>query len=185
MFYTILDDFILYRLFTFIGRYSNYELKLHNYFYNKTQIDPSYIIVINIENIEFIFFFINKDYYFKARMHLKSIRNDIKGKKVSIIRTNNILVDLIFSLFPDLCIYDIKIEVNNLTGMYEISIYFLEELNTYHIAVGRSGRYIKALNILFKKYINFDNIDTHIELKCLQVSSNNLLNSAINQQSSS
>lgn len=185
MFYTISNNLILYSLLTFAGRYSNYELKLHNYFYNKTQIDPSYIMVINIENIEFIFFFINKEFYFKARTHLKSIRNDIKGKKVSIIRTNNILVDLIFNLFPDLCIYDIKIEINNLIGRYEISIYFLKELNTYQIAVGRGGRYIKALNILFKKYINFGNKDTPIELKCLQISSNNLLNSAISQQSSS
>ncbi|UCD00678.1 MAG: hypothetical protein JSV23_07240 [Promethearchaeota archaeon] len=168
------------------SKYSNYELKLHKYFYDKTQgIDPSHIFNIKVKDHNFIFFFINKENYFKARAYIKSIRNDIKNKKISIIRTNNILVDLIFNLFPDLCIYDIKIEINNLTGRYEISIYFLKELNTYQIAVGSGGRYIKALNILFEKYINFGNKDTPLELKCLQISSNNLLNSAMSQQSSS
>ena len=44
MFYTILDDLILYqKLCIKPSKYSNYELKLHKYFFNKTQIDPSYI----------------------------------------------------------------------------------------------------------------------------------------------
>lgn len=185
MFYTILDDLILYQLLRFIKRYSNYEIKLHKYFFNKTQIDPFYITVITIENIDYLFFFIDKENSFKARMYTKSIRHEIKKKKVSIIRIDNILINLIFNLFPDLCIHNITIETNNLNGKYEISIYFLRELNTYHIAVGRNGGYIKAVNILFKKYINFENIDTPIKIKCLQISSNNLLNSAMSQQSSS
>ena len=59
MFYTILDDLILYQLLTIKpSKYSNYELKLHKYFFDKTRIDPSYIIIIKIEDDEFIFFFI-------------------------------------------------------------------------------------------------------------------------------
>jgi hypothetical protein len=190
MFYTILDDLILYQQLTFKpSKYSNYELKLHKYFYDKTLgIDPTYIFNINIENNDYLFFFINKENYFTARAYLRSIRTDIKNKKISIIRTDNVLIYLIFNLFPDLCIYDIKNEFNNKNGTYEISVYFLRELNTYHVAVGRNGGYIKALNVFFEKYVIFENRNTPIKIKIqnnYQLLPNNLPNSAINQQSSS
>jgi hypothetical protein len=167
MFYTILDDLILYQPFklNFI-KYSNYELKLHNYFYQKTQINPSYIIIIKIENIEYIFFFINHKRYFEARMHLNSIRNQINSKKILIIRFENILINLIFNLFPDLCIDDIEIEINNVKGKYEIVICFLRHLNIYHIAVGTKGYYIKTVNVLFERHINFFSCKTPLTIKC-------------------
>ena len=46
MLYTILDDLIFYQTLTFIRKYSNFELKLYDYFYNKTNIFPKNVIVI-------------------------------------------------------------------------------------------------------------------------------------------
>lgn len=166
MFYTILDDLIFYQLLYFLKRYSNFELKLHNYFYNKTNLYPTYINIIKIEELEYIFFFIKKESYFEARTYLRSIRKDLKNKKITIIRADNILLPLIYNLFPDLCIYDIEIELNDLSGIYEISVLFLKDLNSYHIAVGRKGGYIKAINALFENYINFENSDMPIKIKC-------------------
>ncbi|MFX0039856.1 MAG: hypothetical protein ACFFCY_01260 [Promethearchaeota archaeon] len=167
MFYTILDDLILYQQIAIKpSKYSNYELKLHSYFYDKTQIDPSYIILIKIEQIDFIFFFIRQDKYFQATTYLNSIRHNISSKKVMIIRFDNILINLIFNLFPDLCIDDIEIEINKVKGKYEISICFLRELNIYHIAVGERGCYIKAINELMDKHIIFDNSHTPLTIKC-------------------
>ena len=90
-------------------------------------------------------------------------------KKVSIIRLDNILLNLIFNLFPDLCIHDVRIEINNKKGEYEISICFLKDLNTYHIAVGRNGIYIKAVNKLFDKHINFYKDNIPLTIKCKAV----------------
>ena len=169
MFYTILDDLILYQILTIKpSKYSNYELKLHRYFFDKTQIDPSYIIIVKIEDDEFIFFFVNQDKYFEARTYLKSLRHRII-KKVSIIRFDNILLNLLFNLFPDLCIHDVRIEINNKKGEYEISICFLKDLNTYHIAVGKRGKYIKAINELFDKHINFYKDNIPLTIKCKAV----------------
>lgn len=83
------------------------------------------------------------------------MRYKINNKKVLIICVDNILINLLFNLFPDLCIDDIKIESNNVKGKYEISICFLKYTNAYHIAVGQNGCYIKAINEIFDKHINF------------------------------
>ncbi|MFX1364434.1 MAG: hypothetical protein ACFFCE_04770 [Promethearchaeota archaeon] len=165
MFYTILDDLILYQVLAIDNiKYSNYELKLYKYFYDKTKIDPSHIIIINVEDDEFIFLFIKQDRYFEAKTYLNSLRHKII-KKISIIRLDNILLNLLFNLFPDLCIHDVRIEINDKEGKYEINICFLKYLNTYHIAVGRNGIYIKAINKLFNKHINFSKEDIHITIK--------------------
>jgi hypothetical protein len=167
MFYTILDDFILYQYLTIKpSKYTNLELDLHKYFYSKTSIDPSYILIIKIEQTDFIFFFINQNNYFEAKSYLNSIRNQIKHKKVMIIRMDNILINLIFNLFPDLYIHDISLEINYIQGKYEISICFLKDLNVYHIAVGQNGIYIKAVNELFSKYISFYGIKTPLVIRC-------------------
>jgi hypothetical protein len=166
MFYTILDDLILYQQLSIKpSRYTNYTLKLHNYFYNKTEIDPSFIINIKIESIDFLFFFVNRNKYFQAKTYLNSIRREFRSKKILIIMVDNTLINLLFNLFPDLCIDDIKLEINNIKGKYEVLICFLKDLNTYHIAVGQNGVYIKAINELFEKYINFSN-NTRLIIKC-------------------
>jgi len=60
----------------------------------------------------------------------------------------------------------VDIEINHIKGKYEISIYFLKDLNNYHIAVGKRGCYIKAINELFNKYIKFINCKTPLTIKC-------------------
>ena len=167
MFYTIAPQLILYQHLSIKpSRYSNYELKLHNYFYNKTQIDPSYIINIKIEDEHFIFFFINKHCYFQAKDHLNLIRNEIKHRKVLIIRVDKILINFVFNLFADLCIDDVKIEINHIKGKYEITVCLLRNLNNYHIAVGKKGCYIKAINKLFNDYIEPFNGKTPVIIRC-------------------
>jgi hypothetical protein len=167
MFYTILDDLILYQQLTIKPiKYTNFELNLHKYFYSKTQIDPSYIIVVRIEVTDFIFFFVKKNNYFQAKSYLNSIRHQIKNKKVMVIRVDTILINLIFNLFPDLSIADVNIEINYVQGKYEISICFLRDLNTYHIAVGQNGGYIKAVNELFKKHVKLYNSKTPLTIRC-------------------
>ena len=179
MFYTILDDLILYQKLFFLKKYSNYELKLHNYFYEKTQIDPTYINVVKIEDVEYIFFFIEKERYLEARIYLDSIRKEFRrrsyyskqnSKKVIIIKVDDVFIKQIFNFFPDLDIYDVQIKPNEYLGLYEILVLFLKDLNIYHIAVGRNGGYIKAINALFKENINFENRNTPVKIKCSVVS---------------
>ena len=95
MFYTILEDLILYQQLTLKpSKYSNYELKFYKYFYDKTQIDLSHIIIMKIEGVDLIFLFVKHDKYFEARTYLHSIRHQINlvNKKVLIIRVDNILI---------------------------------------------------------------------------------------------
>ncbi len=162
MFYTIVDDLVLYQLLSFIKKFSNYELKLREYFYQKTAgIYPEFIVVIN----QFIFFFVRKENYFSSKMHLNSIRREFTMRKVLIIRVEKILINLLFSFFPDLNIDNIKIEADNASGKRKISVYFLffEERG---IAIGRNGDYIRAVNEIFKKYIVFENRNLPLEVKC-------------------
>lgn len=162
MFYTIVDDLVLYQLLSFIKKFSNYELKLREYFYQKTAgIYPEFIVVIN----QFIFFFVGKENYFGSKMCLGSIRREISHRKVLIIRFEKVLINLLFSFFPDLNIDDIKIETDNNWGIREISVYFLffEERG---IAIGRNGDYIRAVNEIFKNYVIFENRNIPLEVKC-------------------
>ena len=162
MFYTIAEDLILYQLLTFVRKFNNYELKLRNYFYSRTDgIYPEFIVVIN----QFIFFFVKKENYFDSKMHLDAMRREISQRKILIIRIERILLNLLFSFFPDLNIDTIKIESNNKSGLREISIYFLFQ-NERGIAIGRNGDYIKAVNEIFKKYVIFENRNTPLEVKC-------------------
>ncbi|MHA1932136.1 MAG: hypothetical protein ACW96X_06325, partial [Promethearchaeota archaeon] len=99
MFYTISDDLILYQIISYNKKYSNLEIKLHNYFHTKTGgIYPELIVVIK----NFIFFFVKNEYYFTSKRHLDSMRRGMKSKKILIIRTESVLINLLFSLFPDL-----------------------------------------------------------------------------------
>ncbi|KKM61750.1 hypothetical protein LCGC14_1528580 [marine sediment metagenome] len=162
MFYTIADDLIFYQLLSFVKRYSNFELKLREYFYNKTEgIYPELIIIID----QFIFFFIKSENYFNSKKHIYSIRRDLANKKVLIIRFEKILINLLFSFFPDVYIHDIKIDFNNNSIKKEISIYFLF-IEERGIAIGRNGAYIKAVNKLFENYIIFENKHVPLEIKC-------------------
>ncbi len=164
-FYTILDDLYFYQILSFVRKYSNFELKLGKYFYNKTKgICPESIIVID----KFIFFFVKNESYFISKFYLDSIRREIKAKKVIIIRFEKVFINLLFSFFPDLYIHDIKIEKDVSSGMREISLYFL----TYKergIAIGRKGDYIKSLNELCQKFLVLENRISPLEIKCKTV----------------
>jgi len=162
MFYTIADDLIFYQLLSYIKKYSNFELKLREYFAQKTEgIYPEFIVVIN----QYIFFFVKKKHYFSSKMHLNSMRRQFNKRKILIIRIEKILINLLFSFFPDLNIDDIKIEVDNISGRREISVYFLffEERG---IAIGRNGDYIRAVNSIFENYVVFENSTTPLKIKC-------------------
>ncbi|MFX1328062.1 MAG: hypothetical protein ACFE91_07965 [Promethearchaeota archaeon] len=162
MFYTIANDLILYQLLSFVEKYSNFELKLHNYFYQKTDgIFPEFIVVIN----EYIFFFVKNENFFRSNMYLNSMRRELINKKVLIIRFEKILINLLFSLFPDLNIKNIKVEMNDTSGIRVLSIYFLF-YKERGLAIGRNGDYIKVINEIFKKYVVFENRNTPLEVKC-------------------
>ena len=149
-------------MLSFVRKYSNFELKLSRYFYNKTNgICPEFIVVID----KYIFFFVKKESYFASKYYLGSIRREIAPKKVLIIIAERVLINLVFSFFSDLYIHDIKIESDDNTGKREISVYFL----TYEergIAIGRRGEYIKSLNKLIKEYIVLENRVSPLEIKC-------------------
>ncbi len=162
MFYTIADDLIFYQLLSFIKKYKNFELKLREYFYSRTNgIYPEFIVVIN----QFIFFFIKKENYFSAKMYLDAMRREITERKILIIRTERILMNLLFSFFPDLIIDNVKVESDNESGKREISIYFLF-YKERGIAIGRNGDYIRAVNEIFKNHVVFENRNTPLQVKC-------------------
>jgi len=162
MFYTIADDLILYQVFSFIKKYSNYELKLREYFYEKTQgIYPEFIVVIK----QFIFFFVKKEHYFSTKVNLDSMRRELTNKKILIIRIESILINMLFSFFPDLNIDTIKIELDCESSKREISVYFLF-FKERGIAIGRNGDYIRAVNEIFEKYVIFGNRNSPIKVKC-------------------
>ncbi|MFW9826233.1 MAG: hypothetical protein ACFFEY_01270 [Candidatus Thorarchaeota archaeon] len=162
MFYTIADDLILYQIFSFVKKYSNYELKLREYFFEKTKgIYPEFIVVIR----QFIFFFVKKEDYFGSKVYLDSIRREFSNKKIIIIRNEKVLINMLFSFFPDLNIDTIKIEYDNQSAKREISIYFLF-FKDRGIAIGRNGDYIRAVNDIFKKYVIFGDRNSTVKLKC-------------------
>ena len=103
MFYTIADDLIFYQVLSFKKIYSNFELKLREYFYEKTEIYPENVILT--EN--FIFFFVKSQDYFKARLYLGSFRKYLESK-ILIIRAEKVLIKLLFGFFPDPYIHDLK-----------------------------------------------------------------------------
>jgi len=162
MFYTIADDLIFYQLVSFKKKYSNFELKLREYFFEKTKgIYPEFVVVIR----QYIFFFVNKHHYFRSKVYLDSMRREIGDRKIIIVRIEKILINMLFSFFPDLNIENIKIEFDNHSSNREISIYFLffEERG---IAIGRNGDYIKAVNEIFEKFIVFENQNSPLKVKC-------------------
>jgi len=163
MLYTILDDLIFYQILRVINKFTNFELKLYRYFLRKTHICPQNIVNIN----NFVFFFVNNEDYFFAKNYINSIRKEII-KKVIIIRAENTLITLLYSLFPDLYIHDIKIEWNVYSGKREISVNFLS-FKERGIAIGCNGDYIKTVNQLFEKNVIFQNDEKPFKINCISL----------------
>ena len=162
MFYTIADDLIFYQVLAFKKIYSNFELKLREYFFEKTEgIYPVFVIVIR----QFIFFFVKKHDYFSSNSYIDSMRREIGNRKIIIIRIEKTLINMLFNFFPDLNIENIKVELDNKSGKREISIYFLF-FNERGIAIGRDGEYIRAVNEIFDRYVVFENKSTPLIVKC-------------------
>jgi hypothetical protein len=161
MLYTILDDLIFYQVLRVVNKISNFEIKLIKYFLQKTQIFPENVIRIN----NYVFFFVKNKDYFIVKNHIKIIKKDL-SKKALIIRAENTLITLLYSLFPDLYIHDIKIEWNIYSGKREISVSFLS-FKERGIAIGCNGDYIKAVNHLFENNIKFQNNEKPIKIKCI------------------
>lgn len=85
-------------------KYTNYELKLNEFFFKETIIYPKCVIIIN----QFVFFVIQDDLitYYKVKKHLFSLRTNLR-KKIIIVREQSTLIDLVHNLFPDIFIYNI------------------------------------------------------------------------------
>lgn len=164
MVYTILDDLIFYQLLRIINKFTNFEIKLYKYFLKKTHIYPQNVININ----KFVFFFVNNEDYFSAKNHINSIRKELI-KKALIIRAENTLINLLYSLFPDLYIHDIRIEWNVFSGKREISINFLS-FRERGIAIGCNGDYIKTVNQLFEKNVILQNREKPFKINCISLS---------------
>ncbi|MFW9770595.1 MAG: hypothetical protein ACFFFB_07115 [Candidatus Heimdallarchaeota archaeon] len=160
MLYTILDDLIFYQSLKFIRKYTNFELKLFDYFYNKTKIYPKNIIVIK----QIVFFFVNNEDYFEAKSYLSSLRLKL-CRKVALIRSENTLINLVHSFFPDIYIHDIRIEYNIYSRKREITVNFLT-FEERGIAVGKNGDYIKAINELLDRYIEFQKFGKPVKISC-------------------
>ena len=162
MIYTIYSDFIFYQVISFIRKYSNEQIYLYSYFYEKTKRKPTLIICIE----DFIFFFVKPKDYFKCIDVKDSIRRETNfKKKIQIISEEKVFIKLLFRLFPDLYIHDIKLEIDNSSGQREISVYFLT-FKERGVAIGRGGKYIRVINELIERYIMFEHNGKPIEIKC-------------------
>ncbi|HEC39468.1 hypothetical protein LCGC14_0858030 [marine sediment metagenome] len=166
MVYTIADDLIFYQFLSFVKKYTNTDLKLFNFFYEKTNgIYPEFIVSIE----HFIFFFVKNENYFLSKTYLNSMRRQIANRKILIIRSEPVLINLIFNLFPDVYIHDIVLEEDDFSGLREISLHFLS-FRERSIAIGRKAEYIRCVNKLFKEYIIFENKSKPIEIICKNIS---------------
>lgn len=158
---TICDHLIYYQQIKFRRFYSNQEIKLYQYFMEKTEVKPKIVILID----DYVYFFVDNKKYFKAKTKINKIRRQLTSKKILIIRAENTLIRLLFSLFQDLYIHDIKIEMNIFTGKKEISVCFLSYKDR-GVAIGRNGGYIKAVNKLFEKFVIFEYNRIPIKIRC-------------------
>ncbi|HEY0090043.1 MAG TPA: hypothetical protein VGB37_14450, partial [Candidatus Lokiarchaeia archaeon] len=127
---------------------------------SKTKIYAENVIVIK----NFIFFFVHNEDYFEAKFALNFIRKEL-SKKIIIVGAEKSLIKLLFNLFPDLYIHDIKVECDLYSNERIVYVYFLS-FEDRGIAVGRRGDYIKAINEIFKKYVIFENAEVPIKIKC-------------------
>ena len=96
----------------------------------------------------------NED-YFKVKLSLRSIRKNLRDKKILIIRAEQILIKLLFSFFPDTYIHDIKLDFNEKNFEKIITLGFLS-FEERGIAIGRNGDYIKSVNEIFQKHVEFE-----------------------------
>jgi len=147
--------------------YSNEDLKYHSFFTKLTDLPLEYLIIVK----NFVFFFVDSRHYFNAKEKLKILRTKLKHKKILIIKMEKILSQFILSFFPDPYIHDLQFRADKKTGLKTINVHLL----TYEergIAIGRSGKYIKAVNeilsnyVLFEEYATFEKYKLPLKVRC-------------------
>ena len=152
MLHNLSDDLFLSQKIKIKRKYSNRELYLHQYFVRITKLDPEAVFICNNT---IIFFFVKNEDYFKVKLSLRSIRKNLRDKKILIIRAEQILIKLLFSFFPDTYIHDIKLDFNEKNFEKIITLGFLS-FEERGIAIGRNGDYIKSVNEIFQKHVEFE-----------------------------
>ncbi len=155
MYRTIEEDLFFIQEITIKKKFTNHEMQLHHFFHSLTKTYPTNVIVIE----PFIFFFVDISDFFKAKLFINALRKKL-NKKILIIREEKTLLNLIFELFPDIYIHDIKYD-NDRT----ISVCFIswEERG---IAIGCNGDYIKSINEFFKHFVRFSENIERLCIKC-------------------
>ena len=165
--YSIIEEYLFFwQIIDIKKRFSNYELKLSQFFFTITNIFPVNVIIKE----KYIFFFVNNEDYFKAKEFLRTIRSRLINKKILIFRNEITLIRLLFSIFQDTNIYDIILDQNKSSNKKLVKILY-QIAKDRAIAIGNNGLYIKVINFLFEKYIHFrdynnGHIKIPIEIRC-------------------
>ncbi len=151
------DDIFLSQKLKIKSRYSTIDqtFGLYHTFVKITKINPESVFIYNDA---IIFFFVKNSEYFKAKWALGSLKKYLRNKKVLIIRAEQTLLRLLFSFFPDTYIHDIGLDFNEKTNEKVITVGFLS-FEHRGIAVGRNGDYIKAINEIFRRFVNFEALE--------------------------
>jgi hypothetical protein len=166
--HNIIDENTFFRQIIEIkNKLTNNELKLFQFFYEQTDINLVNLIV----DKNYIFCFVSQEDYFLAKRSIAKLRYKISKykKKILIIRAEKTLIRLIFTLFQDTYIHDVRLILNN-SNKIIILLEFLNEQDKI-IAVGNKGSYIKTVNTLIDSYLSYHicskiSKKIPIEIKC-------------------
>ncbi len=159
---SFINNLLFYYKLTVKKIFSNEELLLFHFFYETTKTPPQNVIIVK----EFVFFFLKNENYFKAKSKLPYLRKKFQHRKIVIVREEDVLVNLVYGLFPYPYIHTIRIERNNYTGKMYVMVGFLS-YEERGIAVGCNGNYIKAVNEIFERYVIFVNSEAfQVRIKC-------------------
>ncbi len=131
-----------------INKFSNEELLYFKYFHEKTNVFPKFVLILN----NFIFYFIDGKKYAEVNKYIDDFRRSIKHKKILFIYLEDVLVNLIHRFFPNIYIYDLFIIEGEIIPEVCITVLSYRERG---IAIGRKGDYIKTVNKILEKFINF------------------------------
>ncbi len=159
---SFINNLLFYQKLTIKKIFSNEELLLFHFFHESTKSPPQNVIIVK----EFVFFFLKNEDYFIAKSKLPYLRKKFQHRKIAIVREEDVLVNLVYGLFPDPYIHTVRIERNIYTGKTNVMVGFLS-YEERGIAIGCNGNYIKAVNEIFKRYVIFVNNDRfQVRIKC-------------------
>ncbi|TES93879.1 MAG: hypothetical protein E3J90_13720 [Promethearchaeota archaeon] len=150
MYSSLAENFFFSQVIIIRKKFSNTELKFTQLFFEKTNIFPVSVILVD----KFVFFFVKPEDYLTAKSYIKKLRYILINRKVLVIGAETTLIKLIFSFFDDIYIHNVQKNENPRRNI--IDILFLSYKDRA-VAVGKKGKYIKTVNYLFKNYISFKN----------------------------